>query len=83
MAQSVAALDRFCITIASASEQVTSAGGMPDFKTPSMSVPAETAHLAATGCSLSGFQARMPVPEAHLSFIEAITRRSPRREVHL
>ena len=86
--------ERFCATIASASEHMISGAGTPDFSRPTMSVSANTPHLAATGCNLSDCHASAasasaamptfsthlsmvaPVPEAHLSFIEAITRRS-------
>src|SRR5262249_28362072 len=81
--------DKFCSTIASASEQSTSAAGMPDLIRLTISVSANTPHLAATWCSfesskcsdvtMSGgaFTLRKhlsmvaPVPDAHLSFIDA------------
>jgi len=44
--------DRFCITIASASEFMISIDGMPLFTRLTMSVSAKTPHLAATWCSL-------------------------------
>ena len=46
--------DRFCETIASASEHRISGDGMPDFTRLTMSVSAKTPHLAATWCSLDG-----------------------------
>src|SRR5258707_3457541 len=82
--------ERFCRTIASASEQSTSFDGMPDLMRFTMSVSANTPHLAATWCSfesskwsdvtMSGgaFTLRKhlsmvaPVPDAHLSFMEAV-----------
>src|SRR5260221_12501849 len=45
--------ERFCRTIASASEQRTSLEGMPDLMRLTMSVSAKTPHLAATWCSFA------------------------------
>ena len=82
--------DRFCMTMASASEHMISREGMEALTRLTMSVSAKTPHLAATWCSLesskrsraassAGMPTLMkhlsmvaPVPEAHLSFIEAI-----------
>ena len=87
--------DRFCETIASASEQRISFDGMPDLTRLTMSVSAKTPHLAATWWSFvvshGSFQASAgampalimhlsivaPVPEAHLSFMDAMARLSP------
>ena len=87
--------DRFCTTIASASEHMISGDGIPDFTRLTMSVSAKTPHLAATWCSRDASHVNCitssrgmptlirhlsivaPVPDAHLSFIEASARFSP------
>jgi hypothetical protein len=43
---------RFCSTIASKSDAISSSGGVPAFCRPLMSVSANTPHLPATLCSL-------------------------------
>ncbi len=87
--------ERFCSTIASASEQSTSVAGMPLLTRFTMSVSAKTPHLAATWCSFESskwicttsaegrptlsmhLSMVAPVPDAHLSFIEAMAVFSP------
>src|SRR3954447_24547691 len=82
--------DRFCMTIASASEHMISGDGIEAFTRLTMSVSAKTPHLAATWWSLLSSKCSFadssfgmptfmkhlsivaPVPEAHLSFIDAI-----------
>jgi hypothetical protein len=43
---------RFCSTMASNSDAISSSGGVPTFCRPLMSVSAKTPHLPATLCSL-------------------------------
>ncbi len=50
--------DRFCMTIASASEFMISSDGMPFLTRLTMSVSANTPHLAATWCS---FESSKPI----------------------
>jgi hypothetical protein len=87
--------ERFCETIASASEHMISLDGIPAFTRLTMSVSANTPHLAATWWSRDGSHCRLrtssrgiptlirhlsivaPVPDAHLSFIDAIARLPP------
>ncbi len=51
--------DRFCNTMASASEHRTSLFGIPDFTRLTMSVSANTPHLAATWCSFESSKCRL------------------------
>jgi len=87
--------ERFCMTIASASEHMISSDGIPVLTRFTMSVSAKTPHLAATWwrwasskwslrVSSDGMPTLImhlsivaPVPEAHLSFIEAMAVLSP------
>ncbi len=82
--------ERFCRTMASASEQRTSWEGMPLLMRLTMSVSAKTPHLAATWWSFESSKWRLvtisggaftlrkhlsmvaPVPDAHLSFMDAV-----------
>jgi hypothetical protein len=45
--------ERFCSTMASNSDAISSSGGVPSFCKPLMSVSAKTPHLPATLCSLT------------------------------
>src|ERR1043165_2946204 len=70
---------RFWLTIASASEFMISLRGMPDLTRLTMSVSANTPHLAATWCSLVGSNLSlgtssrgMPTFSTHLSIVAGL-----------
>ncbi len=76
--------DRFCSTMASASELSTSSFGMPVFTRLTMSVSANTPHLAATWCSFSSEKCRLVAkPGSAPTLIMHLSMVAPVPEAHL